>query len=67
MGDILKFIAIAVLTLLILAFALPILWLVIKEIGFFFGDLFCGISGSGLLWIGITIISIIAIIVMASN
>ena len=67
MGDILKFIAIAFLTLLILVFALPLLWIVIQEIGLIFGDFFMGAGGSYLLWIGIIIVSVIAIIVLASN
>lgn len=67
MGSVLKFIAIVFLILLILAFALPLLWVVIKEIGLLFGDFFVGIGGSDLIWIGITIISVIAIIIMASN
>jgi hypothetical protein len=46
MGSILKFIAIVFLILLILAFALPLLWVVIKEIGLLFGGLFMGIGGS---------------------
>ena len=67
MGNILKFVAIAFLVLLILAFALPLLWVVIKEIGLFFGGLFLGIGGADLLWIGVIIVSVIAIIIMASN
>ena len=67
MGSILKFTAIAFLILFILAFALPLLWLVIKEIGLLFGGFFLGIGGSDLVWVGVFVISIIAIIVMLSN
>lgn len=63
MGSILKFIAIAFFILLILAFALPLLWVVIKEIGLLFGGLFMGVGGTGLIWLGLFVISIIVIIV----
>ena len=39
MGDILKFVATAVLILLILVFAVPLLWLVIKLFSWLFGGL----------------------------
>lgn len=67
MGSVLKFIAIVFLILLILAFALPLLWVVIKEIGLLFGGLFMGVGGTGLIWLGVFVISIIAIIVMLLN
>jgi len=67
MGSVLKFIAFTFIVLFILAFALPLLWLVIKEIGLLFGGLFLGIGGADLLWIGVIIVSVIAIIIMASN
>ena len=67
MGSVLKFIAFAFLALFILAFALPLLWLVIQEIGGLFGGFFLGIGGSDLIWVGVFVISIIAIIVMLSN
>lgn len=64
MGSILKFVAILFLILLILAFALPLLWLVIKEICGLFGGFF---AGTDLIWIGLIVISVIAIIIMANN
>lgn len=67
MGSVLKFIAFAFVALFILAFALPLLWLVIQEICCLFGGFFLGIGGSDLIWIGVFVISIIAIIVMLSN
>lgn len=67
MGNVLKFIAFVFIALFILAFALPLLWLVIQEIGGLFGGFFMGIGGSDIVWIGVFIISIIAIIVMLSN
>ena len=67
MGSILKFIVFAFVALLILAFALPLLWLVIQEICCLFGGFFLGIGGSDLIWVGVFVISIIAIIIMLSN
>lgn len=67
MGSVLKFIAFAFLALFILAFALPLFWLVIQEIGLLFGGLFLGIGGANLFWVVVFVISIIAIIVMLSN
>ena len=67
MGSILKFIAFAFIALLILAFALPLLWLVIQEICGLFGGFFIGIGGSDLVWLVVFVVSIIAIIVMLSN
>ena len=46
MGDLLKFIFFAFLIILILCFAIPLLWLVIKLIVWCFGGLFAGIGAS---------------------
>ncbi|MBQ3946847.1 MAG: hypothetical protein II670_14770 [Alphaproteobacteria bacterium] len=67
MGSVLKFIAFAFIALFILAFALPLLWLVIQEIGALFGGFFMGIGSSDLIWVGVFVISIIAIIAMLLN
>lgn len=67
MGSILKFVALAFLILLILAFVLPLLWLVIQEICGLFGGFFGGVGGSNLIWIGLIVLSVIAIIIMANN
>ena len=67
MGSILKFIGITFLILLVLAFTIPLLWLVIHLIGWLFGDMFSNIGGGNLIWIFITIVSVIAIIKMLIN
>ncbi len=54
MGEILKFVAVAFLILLILTFALPLLWLVIQIV--------CGLFGEVVSWIGNNLLSIILII-----
>ena len=56
MGDILKFVAISFLILLILAFALPLLWWVIKLIGWLFGGMLGGLVFAGADILGILVI-----------
>ncbi len=67
MWEILKFVVIAFLILVFLAFVVPLLWLVIQMLGFFFGDVFTGFATDNFIWISITVISIIAIIVILSR
>lgn len=64
MGDILKFVAISFLILLILVFAIPLLWLVIKMCIWLFGGMLAGLAifGGELLWILVIIASIVFII-----
>lgn len=67
MWEILKFVAYAFIALLILAFALPLLWLVIQMIGWLFGGVFAVLGAGNFISICVIIISIIAIIIMASK
>ena len=64
MGEILKFVAISFLILLILAFAIPLLWLVIKLVVWLFGGMFVGLSFAvgDIFWLLILIVSIVFII-----
>lgn len=65
MGEILKFVAYLFLIALILTFAIPLIWLVIKLFVWLFGGLlvFTGIS----IWVIVFIIAIIAIIAMCNS
>ena len=65
MGEILKFVAYLFLIALILTFAIPLIWLVIKLFVWLFGGLlvFTGIS----IWVIVLIIAIIAIIAMCNS
>lgn len=67
MWEILKFVAMAFLILVFLVAIIPLLWLVIQMLGWFFGDAFTCFATDNFIWICITVISIIAIIVMASE
>ena len=69
MGEILKYVAYATLIMLILAIAIPLLWLVVKLAVLVFGSMFSGImiAGSNLLWVLIIIASIIVIVCCISN
>ena len=69
MGEILKFVAYATLIMLILAIAIPLLWLVVKLAVLVFGSMFGGImiAGGNLLWVLIIIVSIIVIVCCISN
>ena len=69
MGDILKFIAISFLILLILAFALPLLWLVIKMFGWLFGGMLAGLAfaAGDIVWLLVLIVSIVVIVLLMAN
>ncbi len=69
MGDIIKFVAGALIVLLLLVFVIPLLWLVVKLFGWIFGGLFGGVIflGGGLIWILILIVSVVAIIALLSS
>jgi len=53
--------------LVFLAFIVPLLWLVLQMLGWFFGDAFTCFAADNLIWISITVVSIIAIIIMAAS
>ncbi len=61
MGSILKTLLFILLALIILAVAIPLLWLVIKEANGLFGGMFTNM-GSDILYIVFTVICIIFII-----
>ena len=61
MGSILKTLFFILLALIILAEAIPLLWLVIKEANGLFGGMFTGL-GNDILYVVFTIICIIFII-----
>lgn len=61
MGELLKIVAYLLIICLMLVFALPLLWLVIKLIGWLFGGLLCLFSGT-VLWVIIGIACIILIV-----
>jgi hypothetical protein len=61
MGSVLKMLFFILLALIILAVAIPLLWLVIKEASGLFGGMFAG-TGSDIWYIVFTIICIIFII-----
>ena len=61
MGEILRFVAISFLILLILALAIPLLWLVLKMVVWLFGGMLAGI------WVLIFIVSIVVIIWCIAN
>lgn len=65
MGELLKFVAYVFIIALILVFALPLIWLVIKLFIWLFGGLlaFAGIS----IWFIVLILAILAIIVMCNS
>lgn len=65
MGEILKFVACLFLIALILVFAIPLIWLVIKLFVWLFGGLlvFTGIS----MWFIVLILAILAIIAMCNS
>lgn len=65
MGELLKFVAYVFIIALILVFALPLIWLVIKLFIWLFGGLlaFTGIS----IWFIVLILAILAIIVMCNS
>ena len=65
MGEILKFVVCLFLIALILVFAIPLIWLVIKLFVWLFGGLlvFTGIS----IWFIVLILAILAIIVMCNS
>ena len=69
MGEILKFVAISFLILLILALAIPLLWLVIKMVVWLFGGMLAGITiaGGNAIWVLIFIVSIVIIIWCIAN
>lgn len=69
MGDIIKFVAGSLLVLFLLAFAIPLLWLVVKLFVWVFGSLFGGviICGGGIFWLLVIIVSIGVIIWSISN
>jgi hypothetical protein len=68
MGEILRFVAISFLILLILALAIPLLWLVIKMVVWLFGGMLAGITIAGdVIWVLIFIVSIVVIIWCISN
>lgn len=65
MGELLKFVAYVFIIALILVFAIPLIWLVIKLFIWLFGGLlaFTGIS----IWLIVLILAILAIIVMCNS
>lgn len=65
MGELLKFVAYVFIIALILVFAIPLIWLVIKLFIWLFGGLlaFTGIS----IWFIVLILAILAIIVMCNS
>ena len=65
MGEILKFVVCLFLIALILVFAIPLIWLVIKLFVWLFGGLlvFTGIS----IWFIVLILAILAIIAMCNS
>lgn len=65
MGELLKFVAYVFIIALILVFAIPLIWLVIKLFIWLFGGLFAftGIS----IWFIVLILAILAIIVMCNS
>lgn len=69
MGEILRFVAISFLILLILALAIPLLWLVIKMVVWLFGGMLAGITiiGGDVIWVLIFIVSIVVIIWCIAN
>lgn len=69
MGEILRFVAISFLILLILALAIPLLWLVIKMVVWLFGGMLAGITiaGGDVIWALIFIVSIVVIIWCIAN
>jgi hypothetical protein len=60
MGDILKFVAYLFLTVLILVFAIPLLWLVIHLFIWLFGGLLTFLGSS--IWLVVLVVSVIVII-----
>ena len=69
MGGLLKFVCMMFLILLVLALAIPLLWLVIKMVCWLFGGMLAGlvVCGGDILWILITIVSVIFIIWCLTN
>lgn len=69
MGEILRFVAISFLILLILALAIPLLWLVIKMVVWLFGGMLAGITivGGDVIWVLIFFVSIVIIIWCIAN
>lgn len=69
MGEIIKFVAGTLLVLFLLAFTIPLLWLVVKLFVWVFGGLFGGITliGGNILWLLVIIVSIGVIIWSISN
>ena len=69
MGGLLKFVCMVFLILLVLALAIPLLWLVIKMVCWLFGGMLAGLvlGGGDILWILITIVSVIFIIWCLTN
>ncbi|MBS7363543.1 MAG: hypothetical protein KIH03_07005 [Paludibacteraceae bacterium] len=65
MGELLKFVAYVFIIALILVFAIPLIWLVIKLFIWLFGGLlaFTGIS----IWFIVLILAIVAIIAMCNS
>lgn len=66
MGDVLKFVFVGFLILVVLALALPLLWLVIKLIGWLFGGALLLIGGD-IFWIIFIIGCVIALIKMLAD
>lgn len=61
MWNVLKILFVVLLCLILLAFILPLLWLVIKEAGGLFGGLFTG-TGNDFWYIVFTVVCVIFII-----
>lgn len=64
MGEILKFVAQLFLIALILVFAIPLIWLVIKMILWLSGGL---LAFTGIVWFIVLILAILAIVAMCNS